>query len=83
MYAIKLPAERRDRVLIGLQQAGVGASAHFDPPVHWQTAYSAPPVSLPVTERLSRSVITLPISSVQTPEQTARVVDALAGEMAR
>jgi dTDP-4-amino-4,6-dideoxygalactose transaminase len=51
--------------------------------VHWQTAYSAPPVSLPVTERLSRSVITLPISSVQTPEQTARVVDALAGEMAR
>jgi perosamine synthetase len=83
MYAIKVPAERRDRVLIGLQQAGVGASAHFDPPVHWQTAYSAPPVSLPVTERLSRSVITLPISSVQTPEQTARVVDALAGEMAR
>jgi perosamine synthetase len=83
MYAIKVPAERRDRVLIGLQQAGIGASAHFDPPVHWQTAYSAPPVSLPVTERLSRSVITLPISSVQTPEQTARVVDALAGEMAR
>ncbi len=81
MYAIKVPMERRDQVLIGLQKAGVGASVHFDPPVHWQTAYSTPAESLPVTERLSQSVITLPISSVQTAEQTAYVVDTLRAEM--
>ena len=83
MYAIKVPADKRDRVLIGLQEAGVGASVHFDPPVHWQTAYSSPPVSLPVTEKLARSVITLPISSVQTPEQTRFVIDTLRHEMSR
>lgn len=83
MYAIKVPAEKRDRTLLGLQKAGVGASAHFDPPVHWQTAYSSPAVSLPVTERLSRSVITLPISSVQTPEQTRFVIDTVRQEMSR
>lgn len=83
MYAIKVPVEKRDRVLIALQKAGVGASAHFDPPVHWQTAYHAPALSLPVTEKLSRSVITLPISSVQTPEQTAHVIETLRAEMSR
>jgi perosamine synthetase len=83
MYAIKVPIEKRDRVLLGLQAAGVGASVHFDPPVHWQTAYAQPAVSLPVTERLCRSTITLPISSVQTPDQTAHVIDTLRAEMSR
>ena len=83
MYTIKVPASRRDAILMGLQRAGVGASAHFDPPVHWQTAYASSSVSLPVTERLARSTITLPISSLQTPEQTAFVVDALRQEMSR
>lgn len=83
MYAIKVPAATRDRVLIALQNDGVGASAHFDPPVHWQSAYASPSVSLPVTERLAQAVITLPISSVQTPEQTQYVIDAVRREMAR
>jgi len=83
MYAIKVPMAKRDAVLLGLQAAGVGASAHFDPPVHWQTAYRDPAVSLPVTERLSQSTITLPISSVQTEEQTQHVVDTLRAEMRR
>lgn len=83
MYAIKVPMDLRDRVLIGLQKAGVGASVHFDPPVHWQTAYSRPPRSLPVTERLARSVITLPMSSVQTLEQTDHVVSTLRDQMSR
>lgn len=83
MYAIRVPPQQRDRVLIGLQKAAVGASAHFDPPVHWQTAYLSAAVSLPITERLARSVITLPMSPVQTSDQTAFVIDTLAREMAR
>jgi perosamine synthetase len=83
MYAIKVPADERDGVLLALQHQGVGASTHFDPPVHWQTAYAAPDINLPVTERLSRSTITLPISSVQTSDQTAFVVEALRHELTK
>lgn len=83
MYPIRVPEQTRDALLLALQGAGVGASAHFDPPVHWQTAYATPPVSLPVTERLARSVITLPISSVQTPDQTQHVIDTLRRECTR
>lgn len=83
MYAIKVPESRRDRILLALQADGIGASVHFDPPVHWQTAYRDRGVSLPVTERLARATITLPISSVQPPDQTDRVIDALRREMAR
>ena len=83
MYAIKVPPQSRDQVLLGLQGAGVGASAHFDPPVHWQTAYAGGTVALPITERLAQSTITLPISPVQTPAETEFVIAALRGEMAR
>jgi perosamine synthetase len=83
MYAIKVAPERRDDVLLGLQAAGVGASAHFDPPVHWQTAYADANVTLPVTERLSRSTITLPISPVQTAVETEHVINVLRAEMAK
>lgn len=77
MYVIRVPAAQRDAIVTSLVDGGVDASVHFDPPVHEQTAYADPPVSLPVTERLARTSITLPISSVQTPEQTALVIDVL------
>ncbi len=77
MYPIKVKEQIRDRVLIHLNECGVEASAHFDPPVHWQTAYRREGFSLPVTEKLARSTITLPISAVQTGEQTQYVIDIL------
>lgn len=77
MYPIKISAEKRDAVLLYLNERGVGASAHFDPPAHWQTAYARPGFDLPVTEKLARSTITLPISAVQTVEQTQYVLDIL------
>ena len=77
MYPIRISPERRDRLVLSLQEAGTGASVHFDPPVHWQVAYFQKHVSLPVTERLARSVITLPISPVQTAAQTDKVLEAI------
>jgi len=76
MYVVRVPATERDRILTRLIEDGVEASVHFDPPVHEQTAYASPAVRLPVTERLSRSAVTLPISSVQTTEQTEFVIDS-------
>ncbi len=73
----KISAEKRDAVLLYLNERGVGASANFDPPAHWQTAYARPGFDLPVTEKLARSTITLPISAVQTVEQTQYVLDIL------
>jgi len=80
MFPIKVPAKIRDNVLLVLNEKGIGASAHFDPPVHWQTAYQSG-IRLPVTEKLALSTITLPISSVQTEEQTERVISILKTEM--
>jgi perosamine synthetase len=77
MYPVKVPAAIRDRTLAYLNDHGVGASVHFDPPVHWQTAYKKEGFSLPVTEKLALSTITLPISSTQTAEQTDHVIATL------
>lgn len=77
MYVIRVPASDRDRVVGALQAHGIDASVHFDPPVHEQTAYATSAIRLPVTECLSRSAITLPISAVQTAEETELVVAAL------
>jgi perosamine synthetase len=77
MYVVKVAPSERDRMLDALRASGVEASVHFDPPVHEQTAYAVSGTSLPVTEQLARSSITLPISSVQTTAQTEAVVDAV------
>jgi dTDP-4-amino-4,6-dideoxygalactose transaminase len=77
MYPIKVEAIKRDRILEYLNSVGIEASAHFDPPVHWQGAYNKGGPSLSVTEALARSVITLPISSVQTNDETDYVIDNL------
>ena len=77
MYPIRVDQSNRNNILKALQSKGVGASCHFDPPVHLQTAYFNEKLSLPTTEELSLSTITLPISSVQTKEQTYYVIEQL------
>jgi dTDP-4-amino-4,6-dideoxygalactose transaminase len=52
----------------------IGASVHFDPPVHKQTAYNLAGIKLDQTEKLSSEIVTLPMSSVQTKLQTEYVI---------
>ena len=60
MYTIKV--EGRDEFVKSLRRRGVEASVHFDPPVHLQGYYrNIPRCPLPVTERVSQSIITLPM----------------------
>ena len=63
MYVIKVPEGMRDKLVLELRKKGIGASVHFDPPVHLQSYYSKnfKKVRLPITEKLSKSVITLPL----------------------
>jgi perosamine synthetase len=77
MYTVLVDPARRDQVLRFLRQRGVGASVHFDPPVHLQPLYrelGGREGMLPVTEQLSQSLITLPMF----PDLTHRQQDWVA-----
>ncbi len=61
-YTIRLP--RRDAVQTALAERGVPTAVHYPVPMHLQPAYDAAgsgPGSLPVSERLSRQVLSLPM----------------------
>ncbi len=64
MYTIKV-SKNRDEFLSKLRAKGIGASVHFEPPVHLQPYYmknyKTKKGDLPVTEKLSESIITLPM----------------------
>lgn len=63
MYCIELTKHPkfRDTLVNLLISEGVGASIHFDPPCHKQGLYNSNSLSLPITESLSRSIVTLPM----------------------
>ena len=70
---------KRDAVIAFLKDRGIETRAYFFPPLHEQqffTVYADRP--LPVTERLSRAVITLPFFTTITEEQMDYVADTLA-----
>src|SRR3989454_4284157 len=70
---------KRDAVIAFLKERGIETRAYFFPPLHEQEffkAYADRP--LPVTERLSRAVITLPFFTTITEEQMDYVANALA-----
>jgi perosamine synthetase len=64
MYTVLVDPVLRDPVLCYLRERGIGASVHFDPPVHLQPFYRGAPgirQALPNTDRLRQELITLPI----------------------
>lgn len=73
MYTIKLKKGNRDALVKKLKAKGIEASVHFDPPVHlqpyYQKTYSCKKGDLPITEKLSRSIITLPMFPQITKQQ--------------
>ena len=78
VYAIR--AAERDVVRRTLADAGVATGIHYPAPVHLQPAYSDlgyGPGDLPVSERLAREFLSLPIYPELAPDQIAYVCDAL------
>ena len=64
MFTIEVDEGLRNGVLHKLKADKIGASVHFDPPVHLQPAYTVDgwgDGDLPETEGLARRLITLPI----------------------
>jgi len=70
-YTVRVPD--RDRVVEALGHHGVGAAVHYPVPTHRLPAYDSA-VHLPVTDRASAEVLSLPIHP--------RVTDAQVGEVA-
>ena len=80
MYTILIDPAIRDEVVRSLRNQGVGASVHFDPPVHLQPYYSKQgwkEGDLPITESLVKKLITLPIYPDMTSEDQDWVIHCL------
>ena len=76
MYVIRHP--ERDRLQKYLYSKGIESIIHYPIPPHKQKAYQEfSHLSLPVTEKISKEVFSLPISQVQTVEDTERIVRIL------
>jgi dTDP-4-amino-4,6-dideoxygalactose transaminase len=80
-YTVRLPAGRdRDCVAARLKAGGIPTAVYYAKPLHRQTAYRDYPTAgngLPVSDRLAREVLSLPMHPyLDEPTQT-RIADAL------
>jgi perosamine synthetase len=81
MFTVEVDETKRDDLLLFLRGEGIGASVHFDPPVHLQPAYTRlgwRAGDLPETEELCRRLVTLPIYPDMSFSDIDRVSSALA-----
>ncbi len=70
----------RDQLRDSLKAHGVGTLIHYPIPVHLQAAYldlGYPPGSLPVTERLAREIVSLPLYVGLTEQDIQTVAQAV------
>jgi len=75
MFTIKVKEVDRDDLVLKLRKHGIEASVHFDPPVHLHPAYAGGShYQLPVTEKMAKSILTLPMF----PELTRSGLDHIA-----
>lgn len=61
MYTIKVTGVDRTKFVLMLREKGIGASVHFDPAIHNQPAYRKGKWNLPITEKVSQEIVTLPM----------------------
>ena len=72
--------DRRDDLRAFLAANGIGTAIHYDPPLHLQPAFTGTRAgALPVTERLSKTLVSLPVQ----PEIAAGQTDHIAGLVVR
>ncbi|MBW2974413.1 DegT/DnrJ/EryC1/StrS family aminotransferase [Candidatus Woesearchaeota archaeon] len=77
MYTIKVKDIDRTKFILQLREKGIGASVHFDPPVHLQPYYKGFNCKLPVTEKVSKSIVTLPMFPGLTKEELDYILNCI------
>jgi dTDP-4-amino-4,6-dideoxygalactose transaminase len=83
LYVVRVP--ERERVREALAERGVATGVHYPIPIHRMRAYKFLGYgagSLPVTERLAREVLTLPLYPELAEDAVDRVCTALADALA-
>jgi dTDP-4-amino-4,6-dideoxygalactose transaminase len=78
LYTVRV--EGRDALAEHLRQLGIGTAIHYPRPIHLQGSMAAAggrPGDLPVSERLSREVLCLPLFAELPLEDVARVAEAV------
>lgn len=85
MYTVRIPhdPQRRDAIVNKLRARSIEASVHFRPAVHQMTYYRdrVGAMSLPRTERIADSIISLPLYPDITENQVEQVCSALCREL--
>ncbi|MFC1741060.1 DegT/DnrJ/EryC1/StrS family aminotransferase [Nanoarchaeota archaeon] len=82
MYTIKVhDSIDRTKFVHYLRDKGVGASVHFDPPAHLHSYYrkNFPVTGLDVTEKVARSIVTLPMFPTLTEEELDYMIKQVEG----
>jgi dTDP-4-amino-4,6-dideoxygalactose transaminase len=70
----------RDGLMKALAEQKIGTAIHYPVPLHLQKAYASlgyAEGSFPVSEKVSREIVSLPMFPTLTPQQQERVVDAV------
>ena len=71
--------EKRDELQSYLREKGVQTLIHYPIPSHLQECYAGawPNVGLPITEKLAKQELSLPISQVMTSEEVVKVTNLI------
>lgn len=82
LYVVRIPGgpSRRDAVLAGLHEAGVGAGIHYPYPLHLTPAFADekyPAGSFPLAEQAAGEILSLPLYPQITVDQQEQTVAAL------
>lgn len=86
IYAVRVPQGKRDAMKDFLADRGVGTGIHYPVPIHLQDAalfLGYREGELPVTERVAKEVLSLPMYPELTDEQVGYVADAVKAFMRR
>jgi dTDP-4-amino-4,6-dideoxygalactose transaminase len=77
-YTLRVLDGRRDGLRSYLEERGVPSMIYYPLPLHFQKAFENeryPKGSMPISERLSAEVLSLPIHTEMTPEELEFIVD--------
>ena len=80
VYAIRVPAGKRDALRQHLSERGIGTGVHYPVPIHLQEASAFMGYrqgDFPVTERLANEVVSLPMYAELTDAQVETVAGAV------
>lgn len=80
MHLFVVESPQRDTMRTSLQQQGIATALHYPAPIHLQPAYCGRirgGANLPVTERLTERILTLPLYPSLAEAKVNRICDAL------